>query len=141
VAKKAKKDAQRAEREAAEKAAKQDPNKSKEEEEPRKTDDDPNGLKLAGTNDPLGEATKIVAPVLQFSPKNLDGQLAGFDVYMRKSKYLLALRCLKAAVALSKDDPRVRQRTDEFRDNIQPALATLAAKMQEVIKAEMPTTA
>lgn len=91
AAKKAKKEAQKAEKEAAEKAARQDPNKSKPavdaDGEPKKKDDDPLGLKLAATTDPLGEATKFIAPALQFSPKSLDAQLVGFDVYLRRSKF------------------------------------------------------
>lgn len=91
AAKKAKKEAQKAEREAAEKAAKQDPNKpgakSKDAAEAaKKVDDDPNGLKLAATADPLGEATKFLGHLLQFSPKNIDAQIAGFEVFMRRSK-------------------------------------------------------
>lgn len=89
AAKKAKKEAQKAEREAAERAAKQDPNKaqkSKDTEEVKKKDDDPNGVKLAATQDPLGDAMKFLGPLLQFSPKNIEGQIAGFEVYVRRSK-------------------------------------------------------
>ncbi len=90
AAKKAKKEAQKAEREAAEKAAKQDPNKAgtkTKEEDPKKKDDDPHGLKLVATTDPLGEAAKFLVPVLQFAPKNIDGQIAGFELYIRRSKF------------------------------------------------------
>lgn len=92
AAKKAKKEAQKAEREAADKAAKQDPNKaaaqkSKDGEETKKKDDDPNGVKLAATADPLGDAMKFLGPILQFSPKNIEGQIAGFEVYIRRSKF------------------------------------------------------
>jgi peptide alpha-N-acetyltransferase len=91
AAKKAKKEAQKAEREAAEKAAKQDPNKggaqkSKDGEETKKKDDDPNGVKLAATTDPLGDAMKFLWHLLQFSPKNIEGQIAGFEVFIRRSK-------------------------------------------------------
>lgn len=91
AAKRAKKEAQKAEREAAEKAAKQDPNKAsvkgKDNEEAKKKDEDPNGLKLAATNTPLEDAMKFLVPMLQFSPKNIDGQIAGFDVYIRRSEF------------------------------------------------------
>lgn len=89
AAKKAKKDAQKAEKEAAEKAAKQDPNKAtaKKDEPAKKKDEDPNGTTLAATSDPLGEATKFLAPLLQFSPKNIEAQIAGFEVYIRRSKF------------------------------------------------------
>lgn len=86
AAKKAKKAAQKAEQEAA--AKKQEhPNKPvKEGEEPKKVDNDPNGLKLLATTDPLGDAMKFLGPVLQFSPKYIDGHIAGFEVYIRRSK-------------------------------------------------------
>lgn len=91
AAKKARKEAQRAEREAAERAAKQDPNKArgqkgKDGEEAKKKDDDPDGAKLAATTDPLGDAMKFLGPLLQFSPKNIEGQIAGFEVFIRRSK-------------------------------------------------------
>ena len=89
AAKKARKDAQKAEREAAEKAAKQDPNKAKAVNangEPIKRDDDPNGFRLAATETPLTEATKFLLPLLQFSPKYIDGQIAGFEVYIRRGE-------------------------------------------------------
>ncbi len=88
AAKKARKEAQKAEREAAEKAAKQDPNKAKAaaSAEPVRRDDDPNGFRLAATQEPLAEATKFLAPLLQFSPKHIDGQIAGFEVYIRRGK-------------------------------------------------------
>lgn len=95
AAKKAKKEAQKAEREAAEKAAKQDPNKAgakaKDAEPAKKVDEDPNGLKLAATTDPLGEATKFLGPLLQFSPKNIDAQIAGFEVFMRRSEFFKSI--------------------------------------------------
>lgn len=86
AAKKAKKEAQKAEKEAAEKVAKQDPNKvTKKDELAKKKDDDPNGTKLAATMDPLGEATKFLTPLLQYSPRSIDAQIAGFEVYIRRS--------------------------------------------------------
>ena len=93
AAKKARKDAQKAEREAAEKAAKQDPNKAKAVNangEPVKRDDDPNGFRLAATETPLTEATKFLGPLLQFSPKYIDGQIAGFEVYIRRGELISA---------------------------------------------------
>lgn len=86
AAKKAKKEQQRLEREAAEKQAKQDPNKASKGDETKKPDEDPLGLQLAATKDPLGEATKFLVPLLQVCPRNLEAQAAGFDVYMRRGK-------------------------------------------------------
>lgn len=90
AAKKAKKEQQRLEREAAEKLAKQDPNKATQGgADAKKKDDDPLGLKLASTADPLGDATKLLSPLLQACPKSIEAQHAGFEVYLRRSKWTL----------------------------------------------------
>ncbi|KAL2176997.1 NMDA receptor-regulated protein 1-domain-containing protein [Thermothelomyces heterothallicus CBS 202.75] len=138
AAKKAKKEAQKAEREAAEKAAKQDPNKkSADGEEAKKKDDDPNGLKLAATTDPLGDAMKFLWHLLQFSPKNIEGQIAGFEVFIRRGKYLLALRCLKAALAINKDHPKILEQAVRLRKALDGAIGSLAPKVKEVIESEL----
>ncbi|KAK4188409.1 N-terminal acetyltransferase [Podospora australis] len=141
AAKKARKEAQKAEREAAERAAKQDPNKphKAKEEDPKKKDDDPNGLKLAATETPLLDAMKFLDFLLQFSPRNIAGQLAGFEVFIRTGKYLLALRCLKAATALDKDHPKVLEQANKLRKTIDEVLDSLSPKTQEVIKSELAT--
>ncbi|KAJ4300637.1 hypothetical protein N0V88_003322 [Collariella sp. IMI 366227] len=144
AAKKAKKEAQKAERAAAERAAKQDPNKAKavapkDGEELKKKDDDPNGAKLAATKDPLGDAMKFLSHLLQFSPKNIDGQIAGFEVYMRRNKYLLALRCLRSSLTLSPSHPKVLAQAAQLRKTLNSgsALINMPPKMKEVIEAEL----
>ncbi|KAI1423372.1 tetratricopeptide [Xylaria sp. FL1777] len=135
--KKAKREAQKAEREAAEQAAKQDPNKPKAATSDNvKKDDDPLGLKLASTDQPLVEATKFLLPILQFSSKNIDGQVAGFEVYIRREKYLLALHCLNAALAIDATNPVVHEQAVRFHKELGSKLASLPAKVAEVIKAE-----
>ncbi|OHE94498.1 tetratricopeptide [Colletotrichum orchidophilum] len=136
AAKKAKKEQQRLEREAADRAAKQDPNKGKPtSEEPKKKDEDPLGLKLLEA-EPLSAAMRFITPLLQFSPQNIDAQFAGFDVYVRRKKYVLALRCLNAARELDQSHPGVHERVVEFAHVVRPALESLPAKVQELIKSE-----
>jgi hypothetical protein len=86
AAKKARKEAQKAEREAA--AKKAEPNKptSQGSEEAKKKDDDPDGAKLAATTEPMNDAMKFLTSLLQYSPKNIDAQIAGFEVYIRRRK-------------------------------------------------------
>lgn len=86
AAKKARKEAQKAERDAA--AKKAEPNKPTKEAESatKKVDDDPEGLKLAATADPLHDAMKFLNPLLEFSPKNIEAQIAGFELLIRRSK-------------------------------------------------------
>lgn len=89
AAKKAKKEAQRLEREAAERAAKQDPNKKgakQDAEALKKQDDDPSGVKLAATADPLADAMRFVNPMLQCSPKSIEAQTTAFEVLILRSK-------------------------------------------------------
>lgn len=89
AAKKAKKEAQRLEREAADKAAKQDPNKAKgkqDDEILKKKDDDPDGAKLAATTEPLVAAMRFVNPMLQCSPKSIEAQTTAFEVLILRSK-------------------------------------------------------
>lgn len=92
AAKKARKEAQRLEREAAEKAAKQDPNKKGAKQDAdalKKKDDDPLGVKLAATTEPLAEAMKFISPMLQCSPKSIEAQTTAFEVLILRSKLKL----------------------------------------------------
>lgn len=88
AAKKARKAAQQAERDAA--AKKAEPNKAVpvDAAAAKKVDEDPNGVKLAETKEPLTDAMKFLGPMLEFAPKLLEGQLLGFEVYFRRGKKL-----------------------------------------------------
>ncbi|TVY59127.1 N-terminal acetyltransferase A complex auxiliary subunit NAA15 [Lachnellula suecica] len=136
AAKKARKEAQKAEREAL--AKKNEPNKATKEgdNDPKKKDDDPDGSKLAATTEPVNDAMKFLTPLLQFSPKSIDAQIAGFEVYIRRRKYLLALRCLLAASALDKDNSKVHSQTIRFKLALDRDLASLDPKAAAVIKSE-----
>ena len=65
------------------------PAKTEDEGEKKKEDADPQGialLKQAGEK-PLDEAMKYLSPLLELSPKNAGSQTAGFEVYIRRSKF------------------------------------------------------
>ncbi len=55
--------------------------------EPKKEDKDPKGENLLQTSEPLVEAMKSVAPLLEFSPRNIEAQQVGFEVFIRRSEY------------------------------------------------------
>ena len=90
----------KAERKKAQKKARKDQEKKEQEEaerkdakktvgadgEIKKEDKDPTGSKLLQTTDPLGDAMKFVTPLLEYSPRNLEAQLASFEVFIRRSK-------------------------------------------------------
>ncbi|PBP22556.1 tetratricopeptide [Diplocarpon rosae] len=137
AAKKARKDAQKAEREAA--AKKSEPNKAvrvADEGAQKKKDDDPEGLKLAATSEPLAEAMKFLTPLLQYSPKSIDAQIAGFEVYIRRKKYILALKCLLAAAALEKDHSKVHEQSIRFKLAVDADSTSLSPTAKDVIASE-----
>jgi len=77
-----------------------------------KKDPDPHGEALAATEDPLGEATKLVRRLVKAAGDRLQTQLLAFEVYSRKGRLLLALQAVKKAVALAgADHPEVHVAT------------------------------
>lgn len=87
--KKAKKEQQRqekaeAEKREAQKAAAATPKNI--DGELKKEDPDPLGNELVQTKDPLKEALKYLTPMLAHTPQNIEVQLLGFEVYVRRSK-------------------------------------------------------
>lgn len=86
AARRAHKEQLRVEREIA--AKKSAPNKVKhaDGEEGNKKDEDPDGVRLAATTEPLNDALRFLQPLIQFKPDNIDTQVIGFEVYIRRSK-------------------------------------------------------
>ena len=60
--------------------------------ETKKEDKDPEGKLLVQTTEPLKDATKFLTPMLEFSPKCLEGQEIGFEVFLRRST-LVSFSC------------------------------------------------
>jgi len=74
------------------------------------SDPDPDGAALAGTTDPLGEATKLVKKLEAAASNRIDTHLLAFEVYWRKGRLLLAARAVRRALALAagnRSDPDV----------------------------------
>lgn len=82
--------------------------------EPKKEDPDPKGTKLVSTQRPLEDAMNFVGPLLEFSPKSIEGQNAGFEVYLRRRKYLLAAKCLLAAKSIDPSNPTLHEQIVRF---------------------------
>jgi len=136
AAKKARKEAQKAEREAA--ARKNEPNKPAQGADgtAKKVDEDPNGLKLVETAEPLQDAMKFLNPLLEYSSKDIEVQLIGFEVFIRKAKYLLALKCLLAASKLDASHPAVHEQVIKFQQIVETRLDSISPQSAEVIKSE-----
>ena len=89
----------------------------------KRKDADPDGVALAATEDPLGEATKLIRRLESAAGDRLETHLLAFEVYLRKGRLLLALRALKragavvatgqdaAAAAAAGSDPQVHYAT------------------------------
>lgn len=87
--KRARKDQQKQEQLEAEKKDAKKAAATNAEGEAKKEDSDPRGEKLVQTSEPLVDVMKFITPLLEFSPKNLEAQHTGFEVFIRRSE----LRC------------------------------------------------
>ncbi|RPB00104.1 N-terminal acetyltransferase A, auxiliary subunit [Choiromyces venosus 120613-1] len=144
--KKAKREQQKAQDKAAELAAKAKEDKAKNAQvasadgEMKKEDTDPLGISLAQTKEPLEVAMKFLTPLLELSSKRVEVQCAGFDVYLRRKKWLLALKCLIAAREIEKENPVVHEQTIRFRRAVDSlAEEDVKEPSREVLTAELET--
>ena len=130
--------------------------------EPKKEDKDPKGEKLVQTEDPLKDAMKFLTPLLEHSPKYVEAQEAGFEVYFRRSKYnflsflpsrtseslsnsliekyLLATRCLLALSSLQPNHLSTHYQLIRLRHTLASSSASLNPKVLEIINTELSTT-
>ncbi|KAF2496045.1 N-alpha-acetyltransferas-like protein 15 [Lophium mytilinum] len=136
AAKKARKELEKLEKETAEKkanAAKKAPTGA--DGEPKKEDPDPKGEKLIQTKQPLEDAMKFLTPLLEFSPKNVEAQILGFEVFIRRNKLLLALKSLLATASLDPENPTLHEQAIRFRRALDASSSSLPPKVSEVITA------
>ncbi|GFF23065.1 N-terminal acetyltransferase A complex subunit nat1 [Aspergillus lentulus] len=104
--------------------------------ETKKEDPDPLGNKLVQTQEPLKDATKFLTPLLEHSPKNVEAQCLGFEVYLRQKKYALALKCLAAAHQIDASNPTLHVQLLRFRKALDSLSEPLAPEVAEVVNAE-----
>jgi tetratricopeptide (TPR) repeat protein len=92
AAKKARKEEEKQKQMEAEKKDAKKTNQTGPDGEPKKEDKDPEGKLLVATKEPLKDAMKFLTPMLELSPKNLDAQKVGFELYLRRGKLHCARR-------------------------------------------------
>ncbi|KAF2460933.1 NMDA receptor-regulated protein 1-domain-containing protein [Lineolata rhizophorae] len=102
--------------------------------EPKKEDPDPQGKQLLATKEPLGEATKYVEPLLEFAPRNIEGQNVGFEVFIRRKKYLRGLKCLLQTASVDPENPTLHEQTIRLRKSLDSLPEPLSPKVSEVVK-------
>ncbi|RAL12456.1 peptide alpha-N-acetyltransferase complex A subunit NAT1 [Aspergillus homomorphus CBS 101889] len=139
--KKAKKEQQRLEKLEAEKreARKAASTGKSADGEVKKEDPDPLGTKLVSTQDPLLEAMKFLTPLLELSPKSIEAQTLGFEVYLRRGKYALALKCLTAAHSIDASNPTLHVQLLRLRKALDGLSEPLPAQVAEAVNAEFET--
>ncbi|KAG0231137.1 hypothetical protein BGW42_000488 [Actinomortierella wolfii] len=86
-----------------------------------KLDEDPEGLKYLKPEDPLGEALKFLRPLQELAPGRIETHLWGFEIYIRKKKLLLALKCLLKAHALNANDETLKKQLKRFEEEVKAA--------------------
>ncbi|EEH45636.1 peptide alpha-N-acetyltransferase complex A subunit NAT1 [Paracoccidioides brasiliensis Pb18] len=101
-----------------------------------KEDSDPLGTKLVQTSEPLKNAMKFLSPLLECSPGNMDVQTTGFEVFIRRNKYLLALKCLLASHSIDSENPALHTQIARFRKAIDTLSEPLPPNVSEVIAAD-----
>eukprot|EP00887_Chlorella_sp_A99_P007802 scaffold20.g7802.t1 len=97
----AKEEAEAAAKAAAEAAAAAAGKKGDKAGDGKKKDPDPQGAQLLATPDPLGEAAKLAARLVQHAGGALQTHLLAFGVYSRRGRVLLALRAARRAAELA----------------------------------------
>ncbi|KAI6858791.1 hypothetical protein KC334_g21778, partial [Hortaea werneckii] len=104
--------------------------------EQKKEDQDPEGTEAFKTaaEKPLEEAMKYLQPLLELSPKNIDCQIAGFEVFLRRRKYLPALKCHLATEALQPNHPKVHEQSCRLRCALEQLSEPLPDKVKQVVE-------
>ncbi|CAF3920737.1 unnamed protein product, partial [Rotaria magnacalcarata] len=76
-------------------------------DEEKVKEDEINAEKLERCEKPLEEAMRFLQPLEDFSSNFLETHYLGFEVYYRRKKSLLMLRCLKRMKKLDSNNPKV----------------------------------
>jgi len=101
-------------------------------------DEDPDGAALAAVEAPLDKASEYLRTLQLHAPGELRTQTFACEIAMRKRKYLLALRALRKAVTIAKDDPTVHRCIVRFLHEVRtqelpPVIAEVVALNTEAL--------
>lgn len=102
----------------------------------KKEDPDPFGKTLVETKEPLQDVMKFLSPLLESSSDLVEAQEVGFEVFMRRKKYLLATKCALAIQAIDAQHPALTKCKESLRSLMISKPEDLSAKVTEIIAAE-----
>ena len=83
---------------------------------------------------------KFVTPLLEYSPELRDSQRVGFEVFWRRSKYLLAAKCATQLHSIDAEDPQLhvmrfklrqllRDKPDDLKEKVASIIAGAATEL------------
>ncbi|KAF9435768.1 N-alpha-acetyltransferase 16, NatA auxiliary subunit [Entomortierella beljakovae] len=105
-----------------------------------KVDEDPDGLKYTKTEDPIGDALKLLKPLQELAADRIETQLMNFEIYIRKNKLLLALKALIKSHKIDSNNATLHEQLVRFAlavqkagDSIKPAVKTVIEKHWETL--------
>ncbi|KAJ3416121.1 N-alpha-acetyltransferase 16, NatA auxiliary subunit [Chytridiales sp. JEL 0842] len=104
----------------------------------KKVDEDPDGVKLASVSNPLDESLKFLKPLLEHRPSNIESQVLGSLVYLRRKNYLLAWKSLKIAKTIDPNNPEIHVNAVRFWKEIHAEETKLNPTVKAIIMSELP---
>ncbi|KAF7505822.1 hypothetical protein GJ744_000397 [Endocarpon pusillum] len=107
--------------------------------EVQKDDPDPFGKALVETKEPLQDAMKFLTPLLDLNPESIKAQCVGFEVYIRRRKYLLALKCLLALHAIDPQNPTLHVQSYNLSKILNNDPNRASSKLAQIISTEGKT--
>ena len=90
-----------------------------EQDDAKKEDADPLGKTYLETKTPLEDAMKFLGPLLEFCPGIIEAQKVGFELFMRRQKYLLATKCLLKLQQIASNDADVQYFSYQLKEALQ----------------------
>ena len=124
---------EKAAKEAAEAAAKD--GKKRRPPSNKKEDPDPLGDALLKTENPLGEAEKLLEPLLRHATEYEETHLLAFEVYRRKGRLLLALRAVNGAMKAAPNSFAARRNVAHLAKIVSELPNETPAALKEVLEA------
>ena len=124
-----------ADKKAALKASK--PTPKSEDSDGKKEDADPFGKQLVETKEPLKESMKFLGPLLECCPELVDAQLVGFEIYMRRKKYLLAAKCLLKLNSLDEKHKSIPIFSEQLKKVMAEKPEGLSPKVADILSEQM----
>ena len=124
-----------ADKKAAMKASK--PTPKSDDTDAKKEDSDPFGKQLVETKEPLRDAMKFLGPLIEFCPELVGTQIVGFEVYLRRKKYLLAAKCLMKLKGLDGKHESLAKFSDQLKKVTVDKPEGLNPKVADILTEQM----